>query len=273
MELSQFEDNQRSTAMDAKRVSLSVTIITKNEEARLVQCLKSIETWVDEIIILDSGSTDKTVQIAGQYTKNVYHADWPGYGKQKQRALDYATSDWVLSLDADEIVTDGLRDEILKLINQEEISHDGYRISRIMVIQGKPLKRLQDGSPLRLFKRDKARFSTAMVHEGVELIEGNSGKLKNAILHDSMLDLASFIDKRNRYALIWAQQELLRNNIQSSLFKAFYKAIWRFVVTLLYRKAFLHGAPAVLCAGVLTQYTFNKYLILFNLQKERRRTS
>ena len=102
---------------------LSVILITKNEEKKIKQCLDSVR-FADEIIVLDSGSQDRTVEICRQYTPHVFVTDWPGFGPQKQRALDKATGDWVLSIDADEVVSDKLREEILQAIKAEDLA--GY---------------------------------------------------------------------------------------------------------------------------------------------------
>ena len=117
--------------------TLSAIVITFNEESNIRDCLESVK-WVDEIIVLDSGSQDKTVEIAREYTHHVFVTDWPGYGVQKQRALEKATSDWVLSIDADERVSLELQKKIKSVIQDSDV--DGYRVSRPLIFCGKQIK-------------------------------------------------------------------------------------------------------------------------------------
>lgn len=157
---------------------LSVIIITKNEEANIRRCLESVH-FADEIIVLDSGSTDNTLTIAREYTDKVFSTDWQGYGIQKDRALQKAQGDWVLNLDADESVSSELRQEILQAISSD--TADAFRIPIQMIFYNQVLK--YSGSPkrhIRLFKRENASYSKDIVHEKV-LIPVNSrvGKLKN----------------------------------------------------------------------------------------------
>ena len=149
---------------------LSVIIIAKNEEANIRTCLQSVE-WADELIVLDSGSTDNTVAIAKEYTEKVYSTDWQGYGVQKQRALALATGDWVLNLDADEFVDEQLKNTIKAAIASDQA--DAYRIPICMNFYGKPLR--FSSSPkrhIRLFKRSNAHYSNDIVHEKIVLPKG-----------------------------------------------------------------------------------------------------
>jgi len=108
--------------------TLSVIIITKNEEERIKRCLDSIKNIATEIIVLDSGSTDNTVNIVKEYTDNVEVTNWPGYGPQKQRALDKARCDWVLSIDADEALDDAMRDNIIKILKKDTITATAFKL-------------------------------------------------------------------------------------------------------------------------------------------------
>ena len=145
---------------------LSVIIITKNAERTIRLCLGSIKTIASEIVIVDSGSTDNTLSICREYTNNIYSMDWPGYGIQKQRALDKATCEWVLSLDADEVVTAKLAEEIVCVM--EGSHYFAYMFNRVTVYNQKQLRHcIGRDKCLRLFKREKACFSTDVVHEAV----------------------------------------------------------------------------------------------------------
>src|SRR5512135_1056383 len=155
--------------------SLSVIIITKNEAADIRACLESV-AWADEIIVVDSGSTDDTVAICKEFGAQVHVHDWPGFGVQKNRALGYATKDWVLSLDADERVTPELRDEIETVLRAKRNMSDAYLVSRLSSFCGRFMRHsgwYPDLLP-RLFKRSNARFSDDLVHERL-IVDGETG--------------------------------------------------------------------------------------------------
>jgi glycosyltransferase involved in cell wall biosynthesis len=162
--------------------TLSVIVITKNEEDRISRCLSSVTHIADEIIVFDSGSTDKTVEIAKQFTDKLFVTDWQGYGIQKQRALDKAACDWVLSIDADEEVDSKLAQEITSLLNQDVIEHNAYKVRWKNIIFGKPTRFGRTARACtRLFRRHGSRFDGAIVHEKV-LFEGEIGVIKKGFL-------------------------------------------------------------------------------------------
>ncbi|MGZ8151480.1 MAG: glycosyltransferase family 2 protein, partial [Methylovulum sp.] len=177
---------------------LSVIIITKNEGAHIGSCLKSV-LWADEIIVLDSGSEDDTVEICKQYTDNVFITDWPGFGIQKQRALDKAQGDWVLSIDADEVVTTELRMEIENTLQQEQFN--GYQIPRLSSYCGKQIRHggWWPDYVLRLFRRNAGYFTDSLVHERI-VVEGKAGKLTSPLLHDTYENLEEVLNKVNSYS-------------------------------------------------------------------------
>ena len=187
---------------------LSVVVIAKNEAHNIGRCLESVQ-WADELIVLDSGSKDATVSIAREFTPHVHQTDWQGYGVQKQRALAYATSDWVLNLDADESVDDGLKQEIIKAISEDH--HDAYRIPIRLCFYGKPLR--FSSSPtrhVRLFKREGADYSADIVHEKIVLPpEAKIGRLKHPIIHHSYKDVSHVLEKINRYSSYSAKIRLV----------------------------------------------------------------
>ncbi|MGZ5008247.1 MAG: glycosyltransferase family 2 protein, partial [Methylobacter sp.] len=152
---------------------LSAVIITKNEAGHIARCLESI-SWADEIIVLDSGSEDDTVAICRRYTDKVYQTDWPGFGIQKQRAVDKAGGDWILSIDADEVVSPELRLEIENALRQER--YNGYEIPRLSSYCGRQMRHggWWPDHVLRLFRRDCGRFTDAVVHERI-IVQGEIG--------------------------------------------------------------------------------------------------
>ncbi len=233
---------------------LSVMIIAKNEATNIECCLQSI-AFADEIVVLDSGSTDNTVALARQYTDKVYETDWPGYGRQKQRALEYCQGNWVLNLDADEYVSDSLRATIIDLMKEE--SKDAYRIPIIMHFYGKPLPHCS--SPIRharLFKRAGAYFSDDIVHEKIVLPKGSRiGQLKEPILHQSFQDISHVLSKINRYSSYSAKIRL-KTKKKSGVSVTLAKSIWMFVRCYLLQRGFLDGRAGLLFAIFNAQGTF-----------------
>jgi (heptosyl)LPS beta-1,4-glucosyltransferase len=192
-----------------KSCALSVIIISKNEADRIERCLQSVAPIAGEIIVLDSGSEDPTVEIAKKYTDKVYETDWPGYGPQKQRALEKASFDWVLSIDADEALTPELRDEIEAVLagNPSEV---GFKLPWAVVAFGRILKHGRSGrAPLRLFRRSGARFSDDLVHEKILLPPGRIRKLNGRLLHYTHRDFAHYLEKNRHYAWLGAQKRQL----------------------------------------------------------------
>jgi len=236
---------------------LSVIIICKNEERVIEETLSCIQGWADEIIVLDSGSSDSTVEIAKKYTSQVFETDWPGYGIQKNRALGKASCDWVLTLDADERVSQELKSEISRTI-QRQPAQDGYRIPVKLLYFGKYVKSLLKNKPLILFKRHKGKFNDLAVHESV-LLDGNIGTLKKHLLHDSYESLPHQIQKLNRYATLWAQERPAINNGTIGLLIACLHSFWALFKDLLLKMALADGWRGVLLSLIHAQYTFNKY--------------
>lgn len=243
---------------------LSVIIITKNEESHIAKCLESVK-WSDEIIVLDSSSSDDTVPICRQFTANVFDVDWQGFGIQKQRALEKTTGDWVLSIDADEIITPELRTEIESAMLST--TYSGYQIPFLSNFCGKQI-RYGGWYPdyhLRLFRRIESEFSNAVVHERVN-VKGEIGFLKSPILHDSYTDLAEVLRKLDSYSTLGAKL-LYEKSVKSSLTKALLKGLWTFVRAYILRRGFLDGSHGLMLAIYSGETTFYKYLKLWELQK------
>jgi len=186
-------------------MSVSAIIITRNEADRIERCLRSL-AWCDEIIVVDSGSSDATAGVAGKYTPKVYVEEWKGFGLQKQSALNKATCEWVLSIDADEEVTAELSDEILRVIGNGR-EKAGYFIPR-KNLYGRKWLRFGGQYPdfvLRLFLRASGRFTENTVHERV-VVEGECGKLHSPMIHYAFKDLSSMIRKLDDYSTLAAGQ-------------------------------------------------------------------
>ena len=249
---------------------LSVVIITRNEEKRITRCLQSVQ-WADEIIVLDSGSTDRTVEICKRWTPHVYETDWPGYGVQKNRGIARATGDWILSIDADEEVGADLRPEIEFRIARDE--HDGYEIPRLTSYCGQSMRHggwWPDHVP-RLARQGKAVFSEASVHETM-IIAGTVGRLEHPLLHDSSPDLESVLHKMNLYSTLGA--EALRSRGHSSgLLKALARGAWTFFRAYVLKAGFLDGSRGFIAAVSHAEGSYYKYLKLWLSHDERRGNS
>lgn len=234
---------------------LSVIIITKNEATTIERCLQSIQ-WVDEIIILDSGSTDQTCAIAARYTQKIYTAeDWQGYGIQKERALQQATGDWILNLDADESVDEVLKEAILQAIASNEA--DAYRIPICMYFYGKALR--HSASPkrhIRLFKRKGAHYSQDIVHEKILLPrEVQVGRLSAVIRHHSYRDVTHALFKLNRYSSYSAKIRLKQRN-RPNFYQVLFSAGWMFFRCFVLQRGFLDGKEGFLFAIFSMEGTF-----------------
>lgn len=246
--------------------TISVIIITKNEAQNIEDCLKSV-AWADEIIVYDSGSTDETVSICQKYTDKVFVTDWPGYGVQKQRALDKATGDWVLSLDADERVTLPLQKEIQTTLPHTSL--DGFEIYFKSEYCGK-LIRFGDWVNDRqavLFRRTSGRFISEMVHERIE-IQGKIGKLKGIIYHLAFRDLDMVLRKLNDYSNASARQKYLKGK-KASLWTAISHGLWTFLRGYLLRFGFLDGKEGLLLAISNAEGTYYRYLKLMYLNVQK----
>lgn len=233
---------------------LSVIIIAKNEEHTIARCLASIQ-WADQIIVLDSGSTDRTVEIAKSFTKEVYSTDWQGYGIQKQRALSYATQKWVLNLDADEYVDLPLKGKILEAMQQNQF--DAFRIPIQMIFYNKALR--FSSSPtrhIRLFKKAGAQYSADIVHEKIILPNDfRVGQMKCSIKHDSFRDVSHALNKLNRYSSYSAKIRLTERK-PGSFLKTIGASCWMFFRCYLLQLGFLDGKEGFLFAAYNAQGTF-----------------
>lgn len=235
---------------------LSVIIITRNEAHNLRACLQSV-SWAEEIIVVDSGSTDDTVTIAREFTPQVYKHDWPGFGAQKNRALNYAGRDWVLSLDADERVTPELHSQIIRAMGEGRES--GFYLPRLSQFCGQFVRHSgwYPDYVLRLFKRGEGRFSDDLVHESV-ILQGPSGRLTSPLLHFSYRSDADVSRKIEQYAAAAALQ-MRRNGKTATRADAPIRAGWAFVRTYFLRLGFLDGVAGIGIARMNARTTYLKY--------------
>ncbi len=243
---------------------ISVIIITKNEAANIRACIESV-SWADEIIVVDSGSSDGTAEICRELGARVYEHDWPGFGAQKNRALSYAVHEWVLSIDADERITPELRDELIRVMREDW--QDGYYVPRLSQFCGTFIKHCgwYPDYVLRLFKTRKGRFSDDMVHEHV-ILDGAADRLKNPLLHYSYLSEADVQRKTLQYAAAGAQQMFKRGKVATPV-DAPLRAAWAFMRTYIFWLGFMDGWAGFRVAMMNATTTYLKYQQLKQMSK------
>lgn len=248
---------------------ISIIVITKDESQHIERCLQSV-SWADEIIVFDSGSTDNTVEICKNYTPLVFETDWPGFGHQKQRALDKTSGDWVLSIDADEYVSEKLRTEIQTAIQQSDIH--GFEIPRLSSYCGKQIKHggWWPDYVLRLFQKKYGKFSTSLVHERV-IVNTKTARMANPLLHDSYISLEEVLSKTNSYSSLGAKM-LYEKGEKSSLSKAILRAMWTFFRTYFIKTSFLDGEQGLMLAISNAEGTYYKYAKLNMLNQHNKST-
>jgi glycosyltransferase involved in cell wall biosynthesis len=237
--------------------ALSAVLITRNEEANLPACLASLEGLADEVVILDSESTDRTVALAEAAGAKVARHRFGGFGAAKQRALDMASGAWVLSVDADERVTPSLADEIQRVLGAKP-AVNGFLIRREVFFLGRRLRFGGMGNDwvLRLFRREGARFSPLPVHEHVEIV-GPPGKLRGTLEHHAYRSLAEHVEKMNRYTDIQAGMKAARGVRYRSWM--WVRLPWEVLARCVLRLGVLDGTAGVMFATMSAYSTWLKY--------------
>jgi len=247
-------------------IALSVILITQNEAAHIGDCIDSILPLAAQIVVVDSGSTDETVQIArARGATVVVTPDWPGFGPQKNRALDLATQPWVLSLDADERVTPDLAREIRRVVDQGEDALDAYNMARLSNFCGRWIRHSGwwPDHVVRLFRCGSARFSDAAVHERVET-RGKVGVLRGHLLHYSYPDMDHAMRKMVRYASDAALMMHARGK-RASIWSAIGHATWTFLRIYVFKRGFLDGRAGFMIAAMGAMGSFLRYTKLMVL--------
>ena len=226
---------------------LSATIITLNEEKNIERCLRSLK-WVDEIVVIDSGSTDRTVEICQLFGARVIQTEWLGFGRTKHFAVEQATNDWIFSIDADEQVTSVLRKKIQSVLQKSD-PHIAYRIKRQPYYLGKPVKYCgwQKDYPLRLFNRRFGNFNQKAVHESVQF-QGKVRYIQETLNHFTYPTISSHIQKLDRYTTLSLDE--MKRTKRITILGAVGRAIFRFIKMYFLKLGILDGGIGfVLCAN------------------------
>jgi len=235
---------------------ISAVIITKNEELNIERCLKSI-TWVDEILIVDSYSEDKTIEICKKYNCRVIQTAWQGFGKTKKYAVDNASNNWILSIDADEEMTGPLQEKIEILLDNP--LYNAYNIKRRSFYLGKEIKHCgwDNDYPLRLFNRRYGNFNDKEVHESVE-IKGEKLKINKTLLHYTYPTVSSHIEKMNLYSDLALQNNNETNDY--SIVMSLALGLNKFLKMYLLQRGFLDGRVGFLLSLNSAFGVYLKYL-------------
>jgi glycosyltransferase involved in cell wall biosynthesis len=245
---------------------ISAALITCNEEANIEGALQSLD-WVDEIVVVDSGSRDATLEICRRYTDKVSNRAWTGFVDQKGHAAALASHDWVLSLDADERVGPELKREIDRM-RRDGFHHAGYRMPRVAFFMGRWIRH-GDWYPdlqLRLFDRRRGSWQGGRVHESVK-VEGTAGLLRGEIQHYTYRSLSDYLKRLETYTTLAAQDYRQRGKT-GSLAKVFGNPIAAFVKGYLLKRGFLDGAPGLMVAVMGAISVYFKYAKLYELQQK-----
>jgi glycosyltransferase involved in cell wall biosynthesis len=246
--------------------SISTIVICYNEERNIERCLKSVQPFSDEIVVVDSGSSDGTVDIARRYATRVISHEWVGYGRQKRFAMENSTQPWVFSIDADEEVSPGLCEEILSL----DFAADGYDMPRKAWYLSRWVEHSgwYPGYILRLFNREAGTFTDEIVHEYVS-VSGKVGRLKNDLYHYSYRDVAHHIQKMNDFTTLSARQ-MYEAGRRAGFHNLALFPFFEFFKVFVLKRGFLDGLAGLTISALHAYYVFLKYAKLFELWSSHR---
>jgi glycosyltransferase involved in cell wall biosynthesis len=248
---------------------LSAYVLTLNEEDKIRDALASIR-WVDEIVVVDSCSVDRTVQICREFTEKIYQCEFDGFGRLRNHALELVTHDWVLSLDADERATPELRDEITKELQKP--SADAFFIPRKNLFLGRWIKHggwYPDYRQPQLFNKQRFRYREDLVHEGFET-SGQVSYLRSHVLQVPFRNLGQFLQKMSRYSTLMAQQ-MARNGRTFHTHQLLSHPLYAVVKMYVFRQGFRDGMAGLVLALLYGYYSLVKYAKLWELTREQPR--
>ncbi len=251
-----------------KTVPLAVVVLTKNEERNLGACLETVSGWVDEIIVVDDESTDKTVDIAAQFKAKVFRRKMDIEGIHRNWAYQQAKNEWVLSLDADERVTEELRDELSCLLENKDIKYAGFTVPIRNYIGSYWIRHggWYPAAKLRLFRKDKFKYEEVEVHPRA-FMDGECGHLTKDLLHYSYRSFSDFLDKLNKQSTLEARK-WLKQNKPMRLVHFSWRAIDRFFRTYLRKKSYKDGFVGFMIAFFASLYQIMSYAKYWEFKRE-----
>ncbi len=249
-------------------IKISVAIITYNEEKNIKRCIDSISIFANEIIIVDSLSTDNTCAIAKQLGAKIIQQKFLGHIAQKQLALDNCTNEWILSLDADEEISTKLQKNIIVLL-QNKLKFDAYSMNRLSFHLGKWIKHggWYPDAKIRLFNKNQAYWGGYNPHDKV-IINGKVGHINGDLLHYVFKNLKHNVDANNSYSSIMAY-DLHKKGVKFSFLKLYFKPIGKFLETYIYKRGFLDGLPGFIIAVGAAYSMFLKFAKLLELESTK----
>ncbi len=246
-------------------IKVSVYIICKNEEKHIKRVLESVKEFT-EIIIVDSGSIDNTLEIAKNYTDNIYHQEWMGFAKQKEYARSLCSNEWVLNLDADEELTIELKNEIISTINENKV--DGLNIKISSLYLGKfNSEKSKFNRRIRFFRKDLGYYPEKLVHESI-IVNGKIKKAKGFIYDYGTIDLKTHLDKINAYSSLRAEEKFEKNK-KSSLFKLLFVFPLAFFKSYIIKRSFLNGTRGFIASMNNSFYAYLKEAKLYELNNKK----
>ena len=252
--------------MAEKRDSISAVVICFNEEENIRECLASL-AWVDDLVVVDSESSDRTADIAREFTERVVERPWPGYVEQKNFAVDQAEHNWVLSVDADEVITPELRDEICALLSSGGELAMGYSFPRRTFYLGRWIRHggWYPDSAIRLFQKSKGKFVGDDPHDRVE-VDGVNGHLKSDLVHFNYKDISDQLATVDRFSSV-AARVMHEKGKKPSLLKMIFKPPIKFLETYIWKLGILDGMAGFVIAAISSYYMFLKFAKLWELQR------
>lgn len=260
------EPSSHLSSAHQDRPPLTVLIPTLNEEENIGECLESVK-WADEILVVDSGSADRTREIAAEYTSRILAHEYVNSAAQKNWAIPQAAHPWVLIVDSDERVTPELRDEILDLLRRGP-ECAGYHIRRVNHFMGQPVRHVwKNDKCLRLFLRDKGRYQDRQVHADIDL-KGPAGWLKHPLLHHTCRSFEKYLLKHDRYTT-WAARDRAKRTPQVRWHHLTVRPAFRFFKQYVFKRGFLDGRAGLIICGLSAFSVFMKYAKLWELQQRK----
>jgi glycosyltransferase involved in cell wall biosynthesis len=251
-------------------MTLSAVLITYNEEANIARTLASVKGIADEIIVVDSGSTDRTLELARSFGAKTFSEPWKGFAAQKNSALAKATGDWIVSLDADEEVSADLAASIRDVVKGSAApAFDGYMMNRRNLYLGHWIRRagFYPDPKLRLIRRGVAGFELRAVHEDMKMPREKVGRLCGDLLHHAYPDLASFIEHANRYSSLGAQMVVDEQRVGFNVINIVFRPLVRFLWSYFFRLGFLDGRAGLLIYMNHAMYVSWKYAKAWELSR------